>query len=143
MLTTNSDGGSRGNPGEAAIGIILRDDSGKIIDHHGERIGKATNNEAEYHALIKALELAHKHKTQEVLCILDSELVVKHLQGKYKVASDLLKPLYITAKELEKNFKKIEYKHVSRWDPIQQLADKIVNKTLDGKKFTINKEENI
>lgn len=134
MLTTNSDGGSRGNPGEAAIGIILRDNSGKIIETHGEKIGKATNNEAEYHALIKALQLAHTHGTKEILCILDSELVVKQLQGEYNVASDLLKPLYLTAKELEKNFQKIEYKHVSRWDNYQQLADKIVNKTLDAEK---------
>ena len=142
-IVINSDGGSRGNPGEAAIGVIIRDNSDNIIETYGKKIGKATNNMAEYEAIIQALTLATKYKAEELTCNLDSELVAKQLQGKYQVSSKLLKPLYITAKELERNFRKVTYKHVKREDEIQKLADKIVNKTLDGKKFVLqtNKKE--
>ena len=132
-LTTNSDGGSRGNPGPGAIGVIVRDGE-KILESYGKKIGFVTNNVAEYEAVIQALTLGKKYKEIEITCILDSELVVKQLQGKYKISSELLKPLYLTVKGLERNFKRVLYKHVLREDKFQQLADKIVNKTLDAEK---------
>ncbi|MEK6880399.1 MAG: ribonuclease HI family protein [Nanoarchaeota archaeon] len=131
MIITNSDGGSRGNPGQAAIGIIIRDED-KILKTYKEKIGTATNNEAEYRALIKALNLASKYTKSKIQCILDSELVVKQLKGSYSISSDILKPLFITVKELEKNFKHVEYKHVRREDKYQKLADRLVNEALDG-----------
>ena len=135
MITTNCDGGSRGNPGKAAIGIIIRKDK-NIIKEHKEKIGIATNNIAEYKAIIKTLELVKQIETneknaKEIMCFLDSELIVKQLQGKYKVKDIKLKLLYDKVKELEKGFSKITYKHVSRLDENQQLADKLVNEALD------------
>ncbi len=132
VIMTNSDGGSRSNPGEAAIGIIVRDDD-KIIKTYKEKIGIKTNNEAEYLALIKALNLALKYTKEELTCILDSELVVKQLQGKYAVTKLELKAFYLTIKELEKNFKQVTYKHVKREDKFQKVADLLVNQAL-GKK---------
>ena len=85
MIFTNSDGGARGNPGPGAIGIIVREDD-KILIKYSQKIGNyVTNNIAEYEALIKALELASQFTKDEVTCILDSELVVNQLLGKYKV----------------------------------------------------------
>ncbi len=132
MLTTNSDGGSRGNPGQAAIGIILRDGE-KIILKHKEKIGIATNNIAEYKAIIKALQLAStfKHPYTEIQCILDSELVVKQLTGEYNVNHENMIPLYEQVKKLEKHFKDITYKHVLRDDKFQSQADALVNEALD------------
>lgn len=132
MIITNSDGGSRGNPGQAAIGIIIRNNE-KIIKTYKEKIGRTTNNVAEYKALIKALQLALKYTKFSITCILDSELVVKQLQGKYSVINPDLKALYLTVKELEKNFSFIKYKHVKREDKFQKLSDKLVNQALDGK----------
>ena len=80
MIYTNSDGGSRGNPGPAAIGIIVRKDD-EILTKYTERIDNCTNNVAEYKALIKALEIASKYVTEELTCVLDSELLVKQLLG--------------------------------------------------------------
>ena len=131
MVITNSDGGSRGNPGQAAIGVIVRNNE-KIIKTYKEKIGIKTNNEAEYHALIKALNLALKY-SKEIQCILDSELVVKQLQGEYAVLKPELKALYLTVKELEKHFKQITYKYVKREDKFQKLADELVNEALDEK----------
>ena len=132
MIYTNSDGGSRGNPGPAAIGALVRNDD-SIIEMHSEKIGKATNNVAEYKALIKALGLAVKQTKDEVICILDSELVVKQLLGEYQVHNQELLKLFLQVQKLQENFKKIKYVHVSRWDKFQQMVDTILNMELDGK----------
>ena len=132
MIYTNSDGGSRGNPGPAAIGALVRNDD-SIIEMHSEKIGKATNNVAEYKALIKALELAMKHTKDEVVCVLDSELVVKQLLGEYRVHNSELLKLFLQVQKMQENFKKIKYVHVSRWDKFQQMVDTILNMELDGK----------
>jgi ribonuclease HI len=129
-IITNSDGGARGNPGPAAIGVLVR--RGKeILEIKKKTIGKATNNIAEYHALIEALKLAVKHTKKEVLCCLDSELVVKQLKGEYAVRKIELKPLFLTVKELENNFEQVTYKHVRRTDEFQKKVDKMVNQMLD------------
>ena len=93
MIYTNSDGGSRGNPGPSAIGVIIRKDE-EIITQYSEKIGEGTNNFAEYMALIKALELVSKITKDEVTCVLDSELLVRQLLGEYQVKSRGISCLY-------------------------------------------------
>ena len=132
MIYTNSDGGSRGNPGPGAIGVLVRKDE-SILEVCGEKIGKATNNVAEYKALIKALELAKKHTDDEVTCVLDSQLIVRQLLGEYQVKSPELMKLFLQIQKLQENFKKIKYIHVSRWDQFQQIVDNILNMEMDGK----------
>jgi ribonuclease HI len=133
MIYTNSDGGARGNPGPGAIGVIVRED-GKILTKYSAKIGKfVTNNIAEYEALIKALELASKHTNNELTCFLDSELVVKQLLGEYRVRNPKLLELFLKVQKLQENFKTIKYKHVSRWDKFQQIADGLLNDELDRK----------
>lgn len=131
MIYTNSDGGARGNPGPGAIGVIVRKD-GEIMTKYSAKIGNfVTNNIAEYEALIKALELASAYTKEEVTCILDSELVVKQLLGKYKVKHPKLLELFLKVQKLQENFNKIIYKHVDRWDKFQQIADELLNDELD------------
>src|SRR5271157_328440 len=108
MIYTNSDGGSRGNPGPAAIGVIVRKDE-EILTKYTERIDDCTNNVAEYKALIKALELAQRFSKEEVTCILDSELLVKQLLGEYQIKSKNLIPLFLKVQKLQENFNKIKY----------------------------------
>jgi len=127
------DGGSRGNPGPAAIGIVIYDDKRKIIEQHKEVIGVATNNVAEYKALAKALQLAAKHTKNEVSAYMDSELVVRQMKGLYKVRQENLLKLFTKVKENEKKFAKVSYNHVLRNDLMQQKADELVNDALDGK----------
>lgn len=130
MIYTNSDGGSRGNPGEGAIGIIVRKDQ-KILTKYSSKIGRVTNNIAEYRALIKALELAPKFTKDELTCFLDSELIVKQLLGEYSVRNSALLELFLKVQKLQENFSKIIYKHVSRWNKYQRIVDILVNKELD------------
>lgn len=131
MIYTNSDGGARGNPGPGAIGVIVRDGE-KILTKYSQFIGRnVTNNMAEYEGLIKALELAGKFTDDEITCILDSELIVKQLLGKYRVRNPKLLPLFLKVQKLQENFKTIKYKHVSRWNEYQQMADEILNEELD------------
>ena len=131
MIYTNSDGGARGNPGAGAIGVIVRTED-TILIKHSSFIGKfVTNNIAEYHALIKALELASLQTKEDVTCFLDSELIVKQLLGEYRVKDPKLLPLFLKVQKLQENFKSIQYKHVSRWDKFQQIVDEILNEELD------------
>ena len=135
MIFTNSDGGSRGNPGPGAIGIIVREE-GQILTKYSEFVGEnVTNNFAEYLGLIKALEFASRFTKDEVTCILDSELVVKQLLGEYKVKNPGLLVLFKKVQELQNNFKKIKYLHASRWDKFQQIADELLNQELNNKGY--------
>ena len=132
MIYTNSDGGSRGNPGPAAIGALVRNND-SILEICGEKIGKATNNVAEYKALIKAMELAKKYTDDEITCVLDSQLIVKQLLGEYQVKSPELMKLFLEIQKLQENFKKIKYVHVSRWNQFQQIVDNVLNMEMDGR----------
>ncbi len=135
MIYTNSDGGSRGNPGPGAIGILVRKD-GQILTKHSRFIGEnVTNNFAEYKALIRAMEFASRFTKDKVTCILDSELVVKQLLGEYKVKNPGLLKLFQKVQKLQNRFKKIKYLHASRWDKFQQIADELVNQELDNKGY--------
>ena len=135
MIYTNSDGGARGNPGPGAVGVIVRKD-GNILTRYSGFIGeRVTNNIAEYEALIKALELASKFTKNKVTCILDSELVVKQLLGRYRVKHPTLLELFLKVQKLQENFKKIRYLQVSRWNKFQRLADELLNDELDNKGY--------
>jgi len=131
-LVVHTDGGSRGNPGPAAIGFVISEGETDIYAH-GEVIGLKTNNEAEYTALIKALAyvLENFGKELEITCVADSELMVKQLNGEYKVRHDTLIPLYERVIELKMNFVRTTFTHVRRES--NKLADKLVNNALDNK----------
>jgi ribonuclease HI len=126
-----TDGGSRGNPGRAAIAVLILDKEGKLLKEYKRAIGIATNNEAEYGAIIKALELASVLPVREVFLTSDSEVVVGHLTGRYKVKAENLRGLFTKAKTLEKKFDKVSYKHARRSDPCISRADRMVNEALD------------
>lgn len=127
-IITYTDGGARNNPGPAGIGVVLYDENKKIIETHKEYIGEATNNQAEYRALVKALELAEKYSPRAIECFLDSELVVKQLNKEYKVKDPSLQVLYNQILDLA-IFKNISFKHVRREQ--NKLADKLVNEAID------------
>ena len=127
-----TDGASRGNPGQAAIAYILIED-GRILREHGETIGIATNNEAEYRALIAGLKAAAALDLHEVAVHSDSELMVKQMKGSYAVRSSKLIPLYKQATEAKTMFDRVTFTSLPREDPIIQKADARANEALDGK----------
>lgn len=128
-----TDGGSRNNPGPAGIGGVLYDENGVLIDEVSEYIGTATNNEAEYRAIIEILKKALKHGVKEINCFLDSELVVKQVKGEYRVKHDRLKELFSQLNHVANQFEKITFTHVLREK--NKEADKRVNKALDDAGF--------
>jgi len=134
MIFTNSDGGCRGNPGPGAIGILIRKNKTILTKYSGFIGRQVTNNIAEYEALIKALELASQF-SKEITCCLDSELLVNQLLGKYKVKNFRLLVLFLKVQKLQENFDLIKYKHVSRWNYYQKIADEILNKELTKRGF--------
>ena len=126
-----SDGASRGNPGPSAIAFMIFNEDGKILKRYSEYIGIKTNNQAEYVALISALESAYGLTDKEVDCYMDSELVVKHLKGKYKVRNPKLKTLWQKVQKLKQNFHRIDFIHVNRTDVNIQDVDRLANQTLN------------
>ena len=129
-LTVNVDGGARGNPGPSAIGMVVRDESGGVLLERGEKIGNATNNVAEYKALIAGIALAKELGADEIDLIGDSELVVKQIQGKYKVKNAGIKPLHAEAKAALADFDAWTISHVRR--EMNADADRLVNEALDS-----------
>ncbi|MFC1905370.1 ribonuclease HI family protein [Chloroflexota bacterium] len=107
-----ADGACWGNPGPAAIGAVIKDDQQKDLVEISHYIGKGTNNQAEYKAVITALKSAAKFNADEVILYLDSELVIKQLSGDYRVKNPLLQPLHIELALLLKKFNKFSIKHV-------------------------------
>lgn len=135
MIFTNSDGGSRGNPGAGACAAIVRRE-GEILTKNSKFLGKfLTNNQAEYEGLIMALDLASKVTDGDITCILDSELIVKQLMGEYKVKNKKLLPLFLRVQKLQEKFKTIKYKHVSRWDKFQRITDELLNDELNRRGY--------
>ncbi len=128
-LITYTDGGARGNPGPAALGVVIKDASGKTVAGYGKYLGEQTNNFAEYSALISALQKAKELGAMEVECILDSELVTKQMNRQYKVKEPSLQKLFIQAFNLTSQFKKVTFKHTRREN--NKEADAWVNKALD------------
>ena len=130
-IRTYSDGGARGNPGPGAIGVLIFGSEDELILEHKDFIGNATNNIAEYCALIAALSIAKELGAREVESFLDSELVVRQMQGIYKVKEEHLRKLFQEVKLLEREFKKVSYQHVPRTHSRLQEADRLVNQALD------------
>jgi ribonuclease HI len=129
-LTVNVDGGARGNPGPAAIGVVLRDAEGNVVEEVGEAIGEATHNVAEYRALLRGLELAGAHGASDVELIGDSELVVRQVEGRYKVKNAGMKELHQEVKRALGEFDSWSIRHVRRES--NGDADRLVNEALDG-----------
>ena len=130
-LMVYSDGGARGNPGPAAAAFLILTKKGKILKKNSRCLGVRTNNQAEYEALIAALEFAAEFGAVEVICHLDSEVVTKHLTGEYKVKNAVLKGLWIRVQELKKCFKAANFVHVPRTNRYIEEADMLVNEALD------------
>jgi ribonuclease HI len=125
----STDGGARGNPGPAAYGYVLEAEDGTVLDARGETIGVATNNVAEYRALIAGLEKAVELGIDDLEVVSDSELLVKQMQGEYRVKNEALRELNDEANFLERKLGRVRYKAVRREH--NELADKLVNEALD------------
>jgi ribonuclease HI len=126
----STDGGARGNPGPAAYGYVLETDDGTVLAAHGEAIGTATNNVAEYRALVAGLEKALDLSVDELEVVSDSELLVKQMRGEYKVKNEALRELSDEAARLGRQLRSVSYTAVRREH--NELADRLVNEALDG-----------
>jgi len=125
-----TDGGARGNPGPAAFGYVLEAEDGTVLAAHGEAIGVATNNVAEYSGLIGGLRKAVELQVSDLEVVSDSELMVKQMRGEYKVKNEALRGLSLEAARVARQLGRVEYRHVKRAH--NELADKLVNEALDA-----------
>jgi ribonuclease HI len=126
----STDGGARGNPGPAAFGYVLEAEDGTVLDARGETIGVATNNVAEYRALLAGLASALERGVEELEVVSDSELLVRQMRGEYKVKSPTLRELVDEAQALADRFESVRYTAVRREH--NELADRLVNEALDS-----------
>ncbi|HWM64038.1 MAG TPA: ribonuclease HI family protein [Solirubrobacterales bacterium] len=129
-LIVNVDGGARGNPGPAAIGAVVQAPDGEVLEERGERIGKATNNVAEYRALLLGIERAAALGASEVELVGDSELIVRQVEGKYKVKDATMRELHARVKRALGDFDRWSIRHVRREQNAE--ADRLVNQVLDA-----------
>ena len=129
-LVVNVDGGSRGNPGPAAIAAIAADAAGQILAERAETIGTATNNVAEYRALLLGIELAKELGASELELIGDSQVIVRQVQGRYKVKQEHLRPLHAEALKALEGFRKWSISDVRRAH--NERADELLNEALDA-----------
>ena len=125
-----TDGGARGNPGPAAFAYVLEAEDGTLLAARGEAIGVATNNVAEYRALVAGLEHAVELAVIELEVVSDSELLVKQMRGEYRVKNEALRELSTDAARLARKLGRVRYSHVGREQ--NELADRLVNETLDA-----------
>jgi ribonuclease HI len=128
--TLYTDGGARGNPGPAAFAYVLEDGDGTVLAAHGEKIGVATNNVAEYRGLVAGLAKAVELNVPEVEVVSDSELLVKQMRGEYRVKNEALRELSLEAARLARRLDSVGYRHVRRAQ--NELADRLVNEALDS-----------
>jgi ribonuclease HI len=128
-LVVNVDGGARGNPGPAAVAAVVATPDGEVVQSRGELIGRATNNVAEYRALLLGIELARALGAGEVDLVGDSELVVKQVKGEYRVKDQGLRPLHAEVRQALEGFERWSIRHVRREQ--NAAADRLVNETLD------------
>lgn len=129
-VVVNVDGGARGNPGPAAIAAVVQEPDGGVLEERGERIGRATNNVAEYKALLLGIEMARALGAKELDLVGDSELIVKQVKGEYKVKDATMRELHAEAKKALRNFDSWSIRHVRREHNSE--ADRLVNEALDG-----------
>jgi ribonuclease HI len=125
-----TDGGARGNPGPAAYAFVLEADDGTVLAAHGQPIGVATNNVAEYSALVAGLQRAVEARVDELEVVSDSELLVKQMRGEYRVKNRGLQGLFLEASALARQIGTVSYSHVRREH--NELADRLVNEALDA-----------
>ena len=128
--TLHTDGGARGNPGPAAFAYVLETEDGTVIASHGETIGVATNNVAEYRGLVAGLERAVELEVTELDVVSDSELLVKQMRGEYKGKNEALRELVLQATRFAGRLDSVGYRHVRR--DHNELADRLVNEALDS-----------
>ncbi len=131
ILKIYTDGASRGNPGEAAAAAVIYDQGDRLLEQHSRYLGRATNNVAEYQALILGLKRAREMGAAQVEVFADSQLMVKQMQGQYRVKHPGLKPLFIKAQKLAGGFDKIGFNFIRREK--NKAADALANQTLDMK----------
>jgi len=131
-VTVHIDGGARGNPGPAGAGVVVRSDDGVVLHEAGLYIGHATNNVAEYSALLAGLEAAARLGADQVEVFSDSKLLVRQMNGQYRVKNEGLRPLYEKALDLAGGFSRCTYRHVPREH--NKDADKLVNKAIDARR---------
>jgi ribonuclease HI len=129
-VIVNFDGGSRGNPGKAAIAAVATDPGGEVLAERSETIGEATNNVAEYRALLLAVELAAELGADEVELIGDSKLIVEQVRGNWKIKQEHLRPLRAEAVSALEGLPKWSIRHVRREENTR--ADELLNEALDG-----------
>jgi ribonuclease HI len=125
-----TDGGARGNPGPAAFAYVLEAEDGTVLDARGESIGVATNNVAEYSALVAGLRRAAEAHVTELEVRSDSELMVKQMRGEYRVKNKELQVLFLDASRAARAVGRVTYEHVRREH--NELADRLVNEALDS-----------
>jgi ribonuclease HI len=130
-VVVHTDGACRGNPGPSSIGLHFLDTQGADLDRVGERIGTQTNNYAEYTAVIRALEVAARHGVRRLTVRSDSELMVRQMQGVYKVKSEAIRPLFERVQQLQRQFAEVRFEHVRR--EFNAEADRLANLALDGR----------
>lgn len=131
-LILNIDGGSRGNPGPAGAGVVLRDAGGRVVAHLGAFLGRATNNVAEYSGLIAGLKKAAELAARRVKVYSDSQLLVYQMTGRYRVKNPALAGLLLEAKGLESKFDRVDYQHIPREQ--NAIADGLANQAMDARK---------
>ena len=129
-VVVNVDGGSRGNPGPAAVAAVATEPDGEVLAERSERIGKATNNVAEYRALLLGIELARELGADEVELVGDSQLIVRQVQGEYKVKQEHLRPLRDEVMRALDGFGSWSIRHVKRGE--NERADELLNEALDS-----------
>lgn len=130
QLFLSTDGGARGNPGPAAAGFVITDDSGAVVVERGRYLGETTNNVAEYSALIDGLQTALELRAASIVIQMDSELIVKQMKGEYKIKQPHLQELAAEVKQLLARFAQYEFKHVLRAQ--NKAADRMVNQAIDA-----------
>jgi ribonuclease HI len=128
-LRVNVDGGARGNPGPAAIAAVVQDGDGEVLEERSETIGRATNNVAEYRALLLGIERAAALGAKRLELVGDSELIVRQVKGEYKVKDEALRELHGKVREALEGFEEWSIRHVRRDDNAE--ADRLVNEELD------------
>lgn len=127
--TAHIDGGSRGNPGPAGYGVLVKDEHGQVVAQLSRYLGKQTNNYAEYSGLIAALEYALEHNLRSLRVFSDSELMVRQIRGIYKVRNEGLRPLYERARQLLRQLDRFTIEHVRR--ELNREADGLANRAMD------------
>jgi ribonuclease HI len=130
-----TDAGSRGNPGPSAYALVICSEDGKILHEHARFLGVGTNNEAEYKAMVAGLEEVRRMGAEEVDITSDSELMVKQVNGQYRMKAENLRPLFEHVKALMSSFRTAQMKHARREHPMIVRADALLNQELDDMEF--------